>query len=151
MSPSSAVEWRPVSGNCQLRHQSMILSPKVWDHGNQVWRLPGARGPRQTRDCDADRQCCRARGERLTNSLDIALRLHHNRWTSEASSGMPTAIRQQLPWWPVAKLMSSHSSLTGFQSKRQECLQNWDLVSHQSLQEDIHVDICLPGSSLKRP
>ena len=52
-----------------------------------------------------------------------------SRWTSEAFSAMPTAIQQQLLWWPVAKLMLSHSSLTGFESNRRVLLMTVFLFS----------------------
>ena len=60
-SPDVTIECSGVEASVRymVNHDTdLISSLKVWDHGNQVWRLPGACGPGQTRNHDAHRQCC---------------------------------------------------------------------------------------------
>ena len=49
-SPDVTIECSGVEASVRyLTHpdiRSIILSLKVWDYGNQVWRLPGPCGPR---------------------------------------------------------------------------------------------------------
>ena len=62
-SPDVTIECSGVEASVRymVNHNiDLISSLKVWDHGNQVWRLPGACRPWQTRDCDAHCQCCSA-------------------------------------------------------------------------------------------
>ena len=62
------VQW--CRGQCQVNNHNVgyefpiyrFLSMKVWNHGNQVWRLPGACWPWQARNYDAHCQCCSTRG-----------------------------------------------------------------------------------------